>query len=131
MAETETATQTLLSDLRRNGKFELDMHANVRDWGNVVDISVCAWRDDERWIGAPVVMQRLDIGDDVYTGPDTMRLSVKVAQQLMDALWRAGLRPIEANGSAGQLGATERHLEDMRALVSHKLGAPLPAAARK
>jgi hypothetical protein len=39
------------------------------------------------------------------------------AQQLMDELWRAGLRPSEGSGSAGSLAATERHLADMRALV--------------
>lgn len=39
------------------------------------------------------------------------------AQQLMDELWRCGLRPTEGSGSAGSLAATERHLEDMRRLV--------------
>jgi hypothetical protein len=36
---------------------------------------------------------------------------------LIDALWTAGLRPTEGHGSTGQLAATERHLEDMRALA--------------
>lgn len=40
-----------------------------------------------------------------------------LAQQLMDDLWRCGLRPTEGKGSAGQLTATEYHLEDMRKLV--------------
>lgn len=48
------------------------------------------------------------------------------AQQLMDELWRIGLRPSEGSGSAGSLAATERHLADMRALVAHKMGARLP-----
>ena len=39
------------------------------------------------------------------------------AQQLMDALWAGGLRPTEGHGSAGQIGAVERHLEDMRKIV--------------
>lgn len=39
------------------------------------------------------------------------------AQQLMDELWRCGLRPSQGQGSAGSLAATERHLEDMRTLV--------------
>ena len=39
------------------------------------------------------------------------------AQQLMDDLWTAGLRPSEGTGSAGSLAATERHLQDMRTLV--------------
>jgi len=44
------------------------------------------------------------------------------AQQLMDALWAGGLRPTEGHGSAGQLGATERHLADMRKLAFQALG---------
>ncbi len=39
------------------------------------------------------------------------------AQQFMDELWRAGIRPTEGHGSVGQLGAVQRHLEDMRTLV--------------
>lgn len=42
------------------------------------------------------------------------------AQQLMDELWRCGLRPTEGTGSAGSLAATERHLADMRTLVFNK-----------
>jgi hypothetical protein len=44
-------------------------------------------------------------------------LQPDAAQQLMDDLWRAGLRPSEGSGSAGSLKATERHLDDMRMLV--------------
>lgn len=44
-------------------------------------------------------------------------LQVHEAQQLMDELWQCGLRPSEGTGSAGQLAATQRHLEDMRTLV--------------
>lgn len=39
------------------------------------------------------------------------------AQQLMDLLYEAGIRPTTAAGSAGQLAATQAHLEDMRQLV--------------
>ena len=39
------------------------------------------------------------------------------AQELMDMLWDAGLRPAGAAGSAGQLGAVENHLADMRKMV--------------
>ena len=39
-----------------------------------------------------------------------------VAQTLMDALWKSGLRPTEV-GSAGQLSAVQAHLEDMRKIV--------------
>ena len=48
----------------------------------------------------------------------TFRLYPKDAQNLMDELWRCGLRPSEEVGSKGQLKATETHLEDMRQLVT-------------
>lgn len=44
-------------------------------------------------------------------------LSVEQAQELMDELWSCGLRPTEGSGSAGSLAATQKHLEDMRAIA--------------
>lgn len=39
------------------------------------------------------------------------------AQSLIDDLYRAGLRPTDARGTAGQLDAMKAHLEDMRRLA--------------
>lgn len=47
----------------------------------------------------------------------TVTIGSKAAQQLMDELWRCGLRPTAGAGSAGQLTAVQSHLEDMRSLV--------------
>jgi hypothetical protein len=46
----------------------------------------------------------------------TFHLRYEQAQRLMDELWNCGLRPSEGMGSAGQLAATQKHLEDERAL---------------
>lgn len=48
----------------------------------------------------------------------TFQLNKHAAQKLMDDLWDCGLRPSEGSGSAGQLAATQRHLEDLRKLLS-------------
>ena len=48
------------------------------------------------------------------------------AQRLMDELWNVGLRPSEGTGSAGSLAATQRHLNDIRAIVSKTLQVTLP-----
>jgi hypothetical protein len=49
----------------------------------------------------------------------------------MDQLWQCGLRPSEGTGSAGSLAATQRHLEDMRALVfQHVDVTKLPKAVK-
>jgi hypothetical protein len=51
-----------------------------------------------------------------------LRLSEEAAQQLMEELWHAGVRPAAAAGSIGQLAAVEAHLRDMRHLAFN--GAP-------
>lgn len=55
-----------------------------------------------------------DIANDLHP---TMELRPDEAQQWMDELWQVGIRPSEGQGSAGQMAATQKHLEDMRRLV--------------
>lgn len=57
-----------------------------------------------------------------------MRLSPDMAQVLLEQLWALGLRPRSGHGSAGQLQATEAHLQDMRALVFARAGVQQPGA---
>lgn len=53
--------------------------------------------------------------------PAAVLLRPAEAQKLMDSLWHCGLRPTEGHGSVGQLGATERHLADMKQIALHAL----------
>lgn len=46
-----------------------------------------------------------------------LRLELSETQELMDALWTAGLRPTEARGSAGAMDATQKHLADLQRLA--------------
>lgn len=55
-------------------------------------------------------------------GAPLLKLDRQAAQSLMDQLWNCGVRPAEGHGSAGQLGATERHLKDMRRIVFAQAG---------
>jgi len=60
---------------------------------------------------------------DPATEPEyCLKLNLDEAQILMDSLWDSGVRPTEGKGSAGQLTAVERHLEDMRTIVQNNLG---------
>jgi hypothetical protein len=52
----------------------------------------------------------------------TARLKKEEIQGLMDNLWAIGIRPSNGEGNAGQLGATEKHLEDMRKIAFKGLG---------
>lgn len=50
-------------------------------------------------------------------------------QQLMDELWKAGFRPsTEHHGTIGQLAATEKHLNDMRAIAFHACNLTPPSS---
>ncbi len=63
--------------------------------------------------------------ENINTGEEAMpiaRLCLSEAETLMNELWKAGVRPTNGEGSVGQLGATERHLEDMRTLVFKSAG---------
>lgn len=71
--------------------------------------------------GEPRMVARIaweEVPDDgmVYVEP-TLRLNPLVAQQLMDRLYQAGIRPTEQVDSAGELKAAKDHLEDLRSLV--------------
>ncbi len=67
--------------------------------------------------------------DEAHTIPKAFTLQGTDAQRMMDELWNCGLRPSEGSGSAGQLAAVERHLEDMRALA-FRIDPPKPKTNR-
>lgn len=68
-------------------------------------------------IATNLTLQELDERERLFVPAPLMHLQPSEAQQLMDELWRTGIRPTEGSGSVGQMAATERHLEDMRKLV--------------
>jgi len=67
-------------------------------------------------VAKPVIMERVEVPYEPIT--PTCNISITAAQQLIDDLWACGIRPSEGTGSAGQLAAVQKHLDDMRKLVS-------------
>lgn len=57
----------------------------------------------------------VDVRDDIKQ-PPCLSLDFDAAQDLMNELWRLGVRPTDV-GTAGQLQATVAHLDDMRKIV--------------
>lgn len=49
--------------------------------------------------------------------PEPFFISQQVAQELADDLYRCGVRPSEAAGSAGAMAAVQEHLKDLRKLL--------------
>lgn len=84
---------------RLNGNIELRIGREAGDGHDIV---------------RPLQMERIAAGE--YVAP-AVTLAPDEAQQLMDELWRCGIRPTEGRGSAGQLEAVQRHLEDMRRIA--------------
>ena len=71
-------------------------------------------------IAQPLTMTQLTDENAGTNFPPCFELRADEMQQLMDELWRVGMRPSEGSGSAGALAATQHHLADMRT-ISHKL----------
>ncbi len=71
----------------------------------------------------PLVFRTLDPGERI--NDPTLRLERSDAQQLVDALWEAGVRPTAGKGSAGQLDAVQAHLKDLQRLVFERQPAPI------
>ena len=47
-------------------------------------------------------------------------------QAIVDAAWSIGIKPQGFSGDGSELKATHRHLEDMRSIAFHKVGAEKP-----
>jgi len=58
--------------------------------------------------------------------PSFLTLSAHEVQILMDSLWEAGARPSTAVADIAHEKATEKHLNDMRAIAFHGLKMEVP-----
>jgi hypothetical protein len=64
----------------------------------------------------PDSITTIDVPEETLIRP-VVSMNAAHAQELMDSLWEAGLRPTEGTGSAGAMAAVQEHLKDMRRLV--------------
>lgn len=98
------------------GENSIEARAALHDSGfsQYVNLYFRRVTDGRQYVAEPLSMSFAEAGSMV---DPACRLDQTSAQELMDDLWRCGLRPSEGSGSAGQLSATERHLSDMRRLV--------------
>lgn len=83
-------------------------------WSNSLEFLVGVASNGVTHVAAPLEFSKVEPG--AFTQP-TFQLTNEEAQDLIDDLWRCGLRPTEGTGSAGSLKATQNHLEDMRTLT--------------
>lgn len=66
---------------------------------------------------AQLQWKKVELGTVQINNPQGLaNLPYELAQQLMDVLWDAGVRPAAAKASIGQLQATENHLKDLQTM---------------
>jgi hypothetical protein len=52
-----------------------------------------------------------------HFAPESFSLDDQGAQEIMNELWRLGVRPTDATGSTGHLRAVENHNKDLKEIV--------------
>ena len=93
---------------------DVEFYAAWQGWYEGVDLSARVRTGESYGVIQPLMLQN---HDPKHTVNPFVTLSKQSAQNLIDELWKCGIRPSNGEGSAGQLNATEKHLEDMRTLV--------------
>ena len=85
-----------------------------RNFGRQIEVQMYVpFEDGSTDVVTMFTVERLKPDEAIFAAAP-LTLTDGQAQELMDGLWRVGLRPSEGAGSAGSLAATERHLKDMR-----------------
>ncbi len=87
-----------------SGKFEFYIFGN-RAYGDVINQAV------------DLKTEEFQILKEGVERVPTMKMTQSMMQSLFEALHDYGLKPVEQSFLEGKLGATEKHLEDMRKIV--------------
>jgi hypothetical protein len=93
---------------------------NLRNWSTDLEILFFQCQGGKLYAGEGIQYHEVPKGHQIIP---TAYLNRSMAQQLMDELYRAGVRPTEAADNAGELKGTKAHLADMRRLVFDAPGA--------
>lgn len=97
----------------------IEVFAEYRGFNQRIDLLFRQVQKRKEYCAAPLTFVEHEEG--AVLEP-TASIDHATGQQLMDELWRCGIRPTEGTGSAGSLAATERHLADMQKIAFDLLG---------
>ena len=78
------------------------------------ELTLSCHKRDAEGIKVVTADMRLDKLNEVVSAMPFMTLKTDEAQSLMDALYGAGVRPSEGQGSAGMMKAVQAHLADVQ-----------------
>jgi hypothetical protein len=89
-------------------------------WSDLYDVYAKVQRNGQAFaLSADVVNETAVPGGGMW--PKFLSLDSEDAQQLMNALWDAGLRPANGESSKAHVDALKAHLEDMRKIALSEL----------
>ena len=80
-------------------------------WRFGLDIRMVQKKEGKIYLAQPVTMVEHKDGESANA---TMNLMKNESTALMDALWRAGVRPSNGEGNVGMIGAMKEHMADLR-----------------
>lgn len=100
----------------RDNYFPADLHLYFEELSIVEGIAT-------RTMGTAIKTEKVAEG---MSGLPLLSLKENQAQELMDSLYRAGLRPSDAPKTGEALNPTLRHLADLRAMVEKAYKVKLP-----
>ncbi len=86
-------------------------------WSNRINLFWAKKRPGKIAVVTDLIFTEYEAEGSTILDPKPIQIDEASAQQFMDALWHAGIRPTEGAGTAGSMSAVQKHLEDMRALV--------------
>lgn len=101
------------------GKGALVLKAYKHDWNCGIDFAVAQKLPSGELSVATNITMKVQ-GKGVQIEP-LFNLRDEAAQELMDDLWNAGIRPSISMANAQEATALTKHLEDMRKIAFHKL----------
>lgn len=97
--------------------WETRVHVERPIWKDGVDVHIYERTDEKIYVHVFTVTRKEYGRHDLISEPSSLPMTDELAQQLMDGLWRVGVRPRNGESSMAHVDAMKYHLEDMRRLV--------------
>lgn len=93
----------------------------LRSWRRNAEFDIRLFVEDKAVKKTYIVSNKgfCELSEDTATWPEdsVLHITRRELQELVSMLWSLGVRPAEAEGSVGQLDATNKHLKDMQTIT--------------
>jgi hypothetical protein len=97
------------------------MHAYVfKNWvRETIDLHIVETNLEtgERFLMTNAMFQKMEEAQSLFDIDDPVRLRMEEAQELMNELWNAGLRPHDVRDINDVVSAKDKHIDDLRKVL--------------